>query len=131
MPWSVRVGGKIVAVIWSIPYKENSRIALEKWRELSGSEAQEPMALPMNCSADDCFDFATELLSGEGISDTVPKGSWFNTDVELNPGDKLLCNTISPLCEKHARRFRRSAQNRLCRIEERLDQLERAVEDLD
>lgn len=128
--WQIQKGDKIIAVIWSFPYKTSTDRALKKWRKLSGSEDEEVIAIPMTCPVDNCWNFATDLLSGEGLSIMVSNEWWFVADVELNPGDKLLANSICPLCERHARRFRRSVRERLWRIEERLDVLERDVKSL-
>lgn len=129
--WQIQKNEKRIAVIWSTPYKSSADRALKKWRKLSGREDEEVLARPMTCPVDNCWNFATELLSGEGLNFIVANEWWFNTEVELNPGDKLLTNAICPVCEMHARRFRRTVRERLWRIEERMDQIERSVRDMD
>jgi len=58
----------------------------------------------------------------------VPKEWWRIAQAELNPGGSSAVMTVAPLCEKHARRLRRSLSERLLRIEERLDDIEKERE---
>lgn len=128
--WRVSASG-CDAVIWSARYNINESKALSKWRKLSGCKDKKASASMAICSFDSCWNFATELLASGELSGVVPKNLWVVSDVELHPGDKLQVGTVCPMCEKHARRFRRTMQERIFRLEERLDELRCSVKDLE
>lgn len=119
------------AIIWSVRYKVNEEKALSKYQKLAGSNGKDVSASPLTCPVDGCWNFATKLLSSGELSGVVPNKWWVVSDVEVKPGEDLHVNTVCPMCEKHARRFRRSMQERIFRLEERMDLLQRSVKDLE
>lgn len=131
MLWKVS-GPGTDAIIWSVRYKSNESKALDKWCDLTGKDGKDVSATPLTCSIEGCWQFATQLLASGELSGIVPKQWWVVSDVELHPGKQLRMGTTScPMCAKHARRFRRPMQERIFRLEERMDLLQRSVKDLE
>ena len=118
-------------IIWSVRYKANEKKALKKYRKLAGCNGEDISAQMMVCPVDGCWEFATELLASGELSDIVPNKLWVVSEVELRPGDKLCVNTVCPMCAKHARRFRRSIRERIFRLEERMDTLQKSLKEME
>jgi len=133
MLWHISVlgapGGR--AIIWSERYKSNEQKALEKYQKLSGFSDKEISAHMIICPIDRCWNFATELLGSEELVNIVPNELWVVLEVELCLGDNLHVNTVCPMCEKHARRFRRSIRERIFRLEELVDILQKTIKEIE
>jgi len=130
--WLITTDGGNHFVIWSEPYKLSEKKAIAKWRRLTKGRLKKTVKVTarlMSCPVDGCWTFATQLLTDEELQD-LPKEWWTVGDVELRADtDKLEVTSVCPMCEKHARRFRKTLGERILRIEERLDDLERYQEE--
>lgn len=130
-PWLIETEGRGRFVVWSERYMISEKKAIARWRKLTKGRFKKKVevtsAQPLLCSAD-CHAFANELLTKEEL-EGIDSAWWLVGDVEEKPGEQFVMATVCPMCEKHARRFRRSLRNRILRIEERLDDLEFSQEE--
>ena len=130
-PWLIETEGGGRFVVWSERYMISEKKAIARWRKLTKGRFKKKVevasARPLLCSAD-CHTFATELLTDEEL-EGIDNAWWLVGDVEKKPGEQLVVATVCSMCEKHARRFRRSLRDRIIRIEERLDDLEQLQEE--
>jgi len=128
-PWLIETEGGGRFVVWSEPYKISEKKAISRFRKLTKGRFKKKIevsfASPLLCAAR-CHSFATELLADEEL-EGIDNAWWLVGDVEKFPGGELVVATICPMCEKHARRFRRSLRDRIIRIEERLDEAEEEI----
>ena len=130
-PWMIETEGGGRFVVWSEPYKNSEKKAISRFRKLTKGRFKKKVEIssahPTLCSAN-CWTIASELLTDEEL-EGIDNAWWLVGDVEKLPGRELVVATVCPMCEKHARRFRRSLRDRIIRIEERLDDLERQQEE--
>jgi hypothetical protein len=136
--WLVTTEGGNKFLLWSEPYKISEKKAIAKWRRLTKGRFDKKVDVTAQlvvCPVDGCWTFATELLvdgidsmPGQGLYE-VPRAWWFVGDVQQAPEQSFEVVTVCPMCEKHARRFRKTNSQRILRLEERLDDLERYQEE--
>jgi hypothetical protein len=129
VPWMIETAGDCRFIVWSEPCKISDKKAVFKLRKLiKGRFKKAPKIIavrPLLCFVN-CWSMASELLIDEEL-EGVDKSWWFVGEVEEKPGEQLVVATVCPMCEKHARRFRRSLRERIIRIEERLDEAEKEI----
>ena len=127
--WRVSADGGPDMVLWSDGYQHLAKKAVSKYRRMlkkRSSEVCDVAGRLVQCSVEGCYSFATELLDAEQHLINVPPSWRFVGEVEWGNTVKLM--TVCPMCEKHARRFRRTLAERVLRLEERLDSLQDDVE---
>ena len=124
--WIISVDKKPCAIVCSDISMRNEGMALSKYRALNKDnfdKVKKAEAWRVICPALGCSTFATELLIDEELVG-VPKEWWFVGDVERDNNNVVETLSVCPMCQKHARRFRKSLSERIYRIEERIDVLE-------
>jgi len=124
--WLIEKENGSKSIIWSTLYTR----ALAKCRRLKKGMPRDnkTKVYLIVCPVGDCFSFATELLSDEEILG-LPNDWWIVGDVELQAGGNIDVLSVCPMCDKHARRFRKTDNERIFRIEERLDAIEKTQEE--
>jgi hypothetical protein len=131
VPWLIEIkdGGRFV--VWSESGMTSENKATSRFRKLTKGRFKKKVdvssAHPLICSAN-CWTTASELLADEELKG-IESAWWVVGDVEKKPGGEISVATVCPMCEKHARRFRRSLSDRILRIEERLDDFDRREEE--
>lgn len=135
-PWLIETEGGNHYIVWSKPYMVCKKKAISKWRKLTKKlfkkKVEVASATPLLCAAEchaSCYTAAVDLLAYEEL-EGIDSSWWLDGFVEIKPGEQLVMATVCPMCEKHARRFRRSLRDRIIRIEERLDDFEFFQEEL-
>lgn len=125
--WSILAAGHRY-IIWSEPCMLSENVAIAKWRRLTKKSLKKGTEVTsshlVTCPVDNCYSFASEFLIGDELAG-IP-GVWMvSGSVQKTPTGVFGFSPVCPMCEKHARRFRKSLQRRILRIEERLDDIER------
>jgi len=114
-------------LLWSDGYMHLAKQAVSKYLRLLKQRSvklrrnSDVAARIVSCQVDGCYSFATELLDAEQHLINVPPRWRFIGEVEFDRRLQLV--TVCPMCEKHARRFRRTLNERVLRLEARLDEL--------
>jgi len=120
--------------LWTIEHAAHHNVVLNaedeigavyEYCRLTGHSRDDITVLPAHCCAD-CDEFATETLDFFPLVSDVPKEWFYLARYQLEPGEAISRRSMSLLlvCAKHARRLRRNMNERLMRIEKRLDELE-------
>lgn len=127
--WLVETEGGGRFVIWSEFYKNSEKKAVAKFRRLTNGcfTTLNVTARLLSCTVDNCWSFARHLLRNEEL-EGIPKEWRAVGDVEVEPGATMNVDTVCPMCEKHASRFRKTLRERVLMIEERLDKIELSLE---
>jgi hypothetical protein len=124
--WLIETEGSGRFVIWSEPHQLSEKKAVAKFRRLTKGRFKKTLKVTGRlafCPVDNCSSFAKQLL-GSGELKWTTGLWWVIGDVEVEAGEDLNMATVCPMCEKHARRFRKTLRKRVLRIEERLDKLD-------